>query len=166
MNEGSLDSGHGLPKLSEWAARQNAVLEKRKASQGNDMDKLRAGFDMMHLKMESDKRMQLAKTDEEREAIARDLVEQAQAVMLRILWTTTVVDITATLHETCKMVFFDQSVDAETRKLRASAVKQLGQVWMDIPEPKGQESDAAKLYEDAAFAAMLETMSRKDEATK
>ena len=87
--------------------------------------------------------------------------------MLRILWTTTVVDITATLHETCKMVFFDQSVDSDTRKQRAAAVKQLGQVWMSIPEPEDQQKkDATKLYEEAAFAAMLETMSRKDEANK
>lgn len=166
MNEGSLENGHGMPKLSEWAARQNAAFEKRKAAQETDMEKIRAGFDMMHMKLEAEKRMQSAKTDEEKEAIARSLQEEAQAITLRILWTTTVVDITATLHEACKMVFFDQSVDAETRKHRAAAVKQLGLKWMGIPEPEDQQKDAAKLYEEAAFAAMLETMSRKDEAKK
>jgi hypothetical protein len=166
MNEGSIENGRGLPKLSEWAARQNAALEKRKAAQETDMEKIRAGFDMMHMKMEAERKMQTAKTDEEKEEIAKSLQEQAHAILLRILWTTTVVDITATLHETCKMVFFDQSVDGETRKQRAAAVKQLGEVWMDIPEPEDQQKDAAKLYEEAAFAAMLETMSRKDEAKK
>lgn len=166
MNEGSLESGHGLPKLSEWAARQNAAIEKRKAAQESDMEKIRAGFDMMHLQLEAQQKMQAAQTDEEKEEIAKALQEQAHSIMLRILWTTTVVDITATLHETCKMVFYDQSVDAETRKQRAAAVKQLGLLWMGIPQPEGQQKDAAKLYEEAAFAAMLETMSRKDEGGK
>ena len=166
MNEGSIENGHSLPKLSEWADRQNAAFEKRKAAQESDMEKIRAGFDMLHMKLEAEKKMQSAQTDEEKEEIAKSLQMQAHAILLRILWTTTVVDITSTLHETCKMVFFDRSVEADTRKHRAAAVKQLGQVWMAIPELEDQQKDATKLYEEAAFAAMLETMSRKDEAKK
>lgn len=39
---------------------------------------------------------------------------------------------------------------------------------MDCPAPKtesGEEKNAKELYEEAAFAAMLETMKQKDEAT-
>jgi hypothetical protein len=63
------------------------------------------------------------------------------------------------------MIFFDQSVDKAIRKQRALGLQKLGQVFQACPPPEGQEDkDAKTLYEEAAFAAMLETIKRKDEA--
>ena len=119
---------------------------------------------MMKSKAEMDQKMAQATTDEEKQAIAKEMEENVQGILLRVMWTTTVVDITSALHEATKMLFFDQSVDKDTLKLRASAVKALGQIWMDCPAPETDEKAPAKLYEEAAFAAMVETMKRRDEA--
>jgi len=87
-------------------------------------------------------------------------------VMMRIIWTTTSVDIASTIHETCQMVFFDQSVSKGVRELRAKAIKKLGQIFKACPEPERTERErmnAKKLFEEASMAATLETMKRKDE---
>ena len=65
------------------------------------------------------------------------------------------------------MVFFDKAVDKTIRKKRAEGLKLLGQTFMDCPAPKnetGEEKNAKEMYEEAAFAAMLETMKQKDES--
>jgi X-domain of DnaJ-containing len=142
-------------------------MEKRKDANSNKIETMRAGMDMMKLKAKLDKRMHDAKTDEEKSAIAKEMEEGAVDILLRVLWTTTVVDITSTIYETCQMVFMDHSVDKETLKLRAKAVKSLGQIFMDTQEKKVENEeykDAKRLYEEAAFAAMLETIKRKDDA--
>lgn len=165
MFEGSMDSGIGLPGLAKWAERQHMILEKKKASQDNQLNQLRAGLDMMKLQAEAQLKIQEAQTDEEKEQLAKEFQKESSAVLLRILWTATVVDITSAIHETTKMVFFDHGVDVETRKLRASAVKTLGEIWMETPLPDDiPPKDAAQIYEEAAFAAMVETMNRRDEA--
>ena len=164
MFEGSIDSGIGLPSLSKWAARQQATLDKKKVKQDAQMDQLRAGMDMMKIKVEMEQKLAAATTEEEKNAVIRQHEESVQAIMLRIMWTTTVVDITSAIHETTKMVFFDQSVDKETQKLRAAAVKTLGKIWMECPAPESDGKTQSQLYEEAAFAAMVETMNRKDQA--
>jgi hypothetical protein len=67
------------------------------------------------------------------------------------------------------MTFYDQAVDVETRKLRARGVRELGQIFADCPassqDEAGKKMDAKTIYEEAAFAAMLETMKHKDEAS-
>ena len=65
------------------------------------------------------------------------------------------------------MVFFDQSVDKETRKRRAHGVKNLGQIFQATPEPPASEGkkSARAMFEEAALAATIETMKRKDEAS-
>ena len=165
MYEGSIESGQGLPSLSKWAANQQASLEKRKAANDNQMQLLKAGMAMMRAQAELQRKLNDAKTDEEKEDLKQKMQEKASDITLQVLWTTAVVDMTSAIHETTQMVFFDQSVDKDTRKHRAAAVKTLGQIWMDCPEPKKQEEkDAKTLYEEAAFAAMLETVKRRDEA--
>ena len=122
----------------------------------------------MKLQAEAQQKMKQADTDEERQQIQQDLQKRSVDVLLRVMWTTTTVDITATLFETAQMVFFDRSVSAKVRQQRAAAVLQLGAIWMDtpVPETSGDASvkDGQTLYEEAAFAAMLETIKRKDEA--
>lgn len=163
-----MDSGQGLPSISRWAAKNRAIMDKKRSAGKSKREAIKAGTDMMKMQAEADQKMQAAQTDEERRQIQADLQKSAAEVLLRVLWTTTTVDITAALHETTQMVFFDRSVDPDVRKHRAAAVRQLGQIWMDTPEPETAATDEAKdaqqLYEEAALAAMLETLKRKDEA--
>lgn len=65
------------------------------------------------------------------------------------------------------MIFFDQSVDKDTRKRRAVAVKNLGEIFQATHEPPATEGKktARAMFEEAALAATIETMKRKDEAT-
>ena len=108
-----------------------------------------------------------AATEEERKEKAAAM-EQAQMFgMLNIMWTTTVVDITTTLHQVVQMVLHDQSVDLSTRKRRAGGLQEMGAIFMALsaPNESDQPEDAKKMYEEAAFAAMLETIKRKEEAS-
>ena len=167
MNEGESASGHGLPSLGQWAAAQKAKSEKNRGSTQNKIETLKAGIDLMKLQQELQAKMAAAKTDEEKAAVQKEMEEASVGILLRVLWTTTVVDISSTIHETCQMVFFDQAVSEEVRLKRVAAVKALGQIWMDTESPASEneeEKDAKRLYEEAAFAAMLETIKRKDEA--
>jgi hypothetical protein len=112
--------------------------------------------------------LEAAKTDDEKAALQREMAEAMTATMLRIIWTTTTVDIMSAIHEACQMVFFDQSVNKDTRKRRAQAVKKLGEIFLAVPEPEypdGEKKDAQVLFEEASMAATLETIRRKDEAT-
>ena len=123
---------------------------------------------MMKIHAEINEKMAKATTEEEKEELNQKLMNASLDVMLRVLWTTTVVDITSTIQETTQMVFFDTSVDAAVQKDRVAAVKTLGSLWMNMAQPVGDDSDAVKdarqLYEEAAFAAMLETVKRQDDA--
>jgi len=126
-----------------------------------------AGVEMMTLQEKAAQELAETNTEEERKDkwAAR---EQVQTSMHIFLWTINVVDITTTLHEVAQMVLHDQSVDKDTRKMRASGLKNLGEIFMACPAPteSGQPEDTKKLYEEAAFAAMLETIKRKEEAAQ
>ena len=165
---GSAESGIGMPSIGKWAANQKAKLDSKSEKNKNQMETLRTGIGMMGLQQKFMQRMEMASTDEEKAAIQQEMESAMSITMLKILWTTTVVDITNTLYEVIQMVLFDQSVDKATRERRAHGLKKLGQVFMDCPEPElgenEEEKDAKKLYEEAAFAAMLETIKKKEDA--
>ncbi|GKY96621.1 hypothetical protein MPSEU_000621700 [Mayamaea pseudoterrestris] len=163
MYQGSMNSGHGLPSASQWALRQKAILDKKKMQNENAMGGMRAGVDMFKLQADLVTKMQAAQTVDEREAVQKELNDAAMGIMLRMLWTTTVVDVTSTLYEVTHMVLFDQDVDKETRWRRSEAIKALGSAFMAAPAPKNNgDQDLKQMYEDAAFAAMLETVKRRD----
>lgn len=167
--EGSLDSGHGLPSIAKWAAKTQASVEAKHTEQKGKMEQLRAGLDMMKIQAEVQEKLAKATTDEEKAALNDKLTNASIEIMLRVLWTTTVVDITATIQETTQMVFFDSSVTQEVHLRRVAAVKTLGSIWMNLAELTDtnidtKAKDARQLYEEAAFAAMLETVKRQDEA--
>jgi curved DNA-binding protein CbpA len=126
MYEGSLDNGQGLPSISQWAKARRADLDKRNAANSNKLKTLQHGMTMMKLQQEMQQKMQRAETEEEKRKIAKEHEEGALEIMLQILWTTTVVDLTSTLHEVCHMVFYDQAVDKTKRKHRAEAIRILG----------------------------------------
>lgn len=163
---GSLDSGIGMPGISKWAKGHQANMQYSNQKTKGKMDTLKGGMKMMETanKMEAEKKK--ATTEEEKQQVEKKHEKEIHEALLNVMWTTTVVDITATIHETVQMVLFDKAVDKETRKRRAHGLKKLGEVFMETPEVKqeGEEKDAKKMYEDAAFAAMLETIQRKDAA--
>lgn len=162
---GCVDSGIGMPSISEWAKNRQAYLEKGQMKTGGKIGVVKAGLDMMTLQQKFEKKRAEAKTDEERAAIDKELEEAASMTLLKVLWTVTSIDITNTLFETVQMLLHDVSVtDKEIRKQRAKALEALGQVFMDCPDPEaGKEKDAKQLYEEAAHAAMLELIKKKEE---
>eukprot|EP00980_Cylindrotheca_fusiformis_P022951 scaffold9948_cov129-Cylindrotheca_fusiformis.AAC.19 len=161
---GSNESGIGLPSIGKWAEAQKAKRKRKKAGTKNQVESFMASLDAMELSEEYKRKIEAAKTSEEKAELQREFEEATQAIMLRLIWTTTAVDITSTIHETCQMTFFDQSVDKETRKQRAHAVKKLGLIFQACPEPEKTMEDAKNLFEEAALAAMVETVKEKDEA--
>jgi len=166
---GALDSGVGTPSISEWASSRHAKLKKGRADAKNQIDTIKAAMDTMQMQHRAAAELSKAKTEEEKKAAEDELAKDLHVGMLRVFWTMTVVDITATLHETIQMVLFDQSVTLDARKRRAHGIKKLGEIFMECPKPEPKEGDATanaqRLYEEAAFAAMLETIQRKDQAS-
>jgi hypothetical protein len=132
------------------------------------MDTLRSGMTMMTMQAKFQEKLAKATSDEEKADIQEEMESALSTTLLKLLWTTTTVDLTNTLYETMQMVLFDQSVEKKTREHRAHGLKKLGEVFMACPEPElgenEEEKDAKKLYEEAAFAAMLETIKKKEEA--
>jgi curved DNA-binding protein CbpA len=164
MYQGSMNNGQGIPNLAQWAERQKAQMDKKSKQNETKMKGMQAGVDMLKLQAELAQKMELAQTDEEKQTLANELESHSVGILLRILWTTTVVDLTSTIDEMTHMVFYDQAVEGDKRMARAEAVKKLGSIWMQVEQPKVTEGekDAKQVYEDAAFAAMLETVKRRD----
>mmetsp|Transcript_7093 Transcript_7093/g.12831 ORF Transcript_7093/g.12831 Transcript_7093/m.12831 type:complete len:555 (-) Transcript_7093:96-1760(-) len=161
---GSNESGIGMPSIGDWAKGRKAKMTTSGDKSKNQVETLKAGMTMMQMQAKAQAEMEQAKTEEEKKKIQERLQKEMSASMLNVMWTTTVVDITSTLHETCQMVLFDKSVDKETRERRAHGLKALGEIFEACPEPEQEaDIDAARLYEEAAFAAMLETIQRKEQ---
>mmetsp|Transcript_24908 Transcript_24908/g.52201 ORF Transcript_24908/g.52201 Transcript_24908/m.52201 type:complete len:542 (+) Transcript_24908:105-1730(+) len=164
---GSLDSGIGMPSIAKWAKGHAASMERQGETSKAKRDGLVAGMKMVTMQQTAAKDIAAATTDEERKAKMDEMEEKMTTGMLGVMWTTTVVDITTTLHEVAQMVLFDQSVDRDTRKRRGFGLKHLGEIFMAVsPSGEGVPANAKTLYEDAAFAAMLETIKRKEEASQ
>ena len=165
---GSNDSGLGLPSIAKWADGKKAKNRMARAGSKNQWETMMATVDAMKVQAEFQQKLQEAKSDDEKAALEREMADAMTSTMLRIIWTTTTVDIMTAIHEACQMVFFDQSVDKDIRKRRAQAVQKLGEIFTAVPEPEypeGEKKDAKALFEEASMAATLETIRRKDEAT-
>lgn len=163
---GSFDSGIGMPSISEWAHGQVAQIKKKHEQAKSKFSAIQAGVQMLQINEKSKEALAGADTDAARRNVESDLERDNLQILLQIMWTVTAVDITSTLYETCQMLFFDKSVsDRNIRKTRALAVKRLGEIFTNSPEPEYQDEDvtARHIYEEAAFAAMLETIKKKEE---
>ena len=125
-----------------------AQMEKSADATKAKRDNLMAGMKMMKLQQKQAKELDEAKSDAEKQDKQAEMEAVMTEGMLNIMWTTTVVDITGTLHETIQLVLHDQSVDADTRKRRAYGLKHLGQIFMDCPAQTKTSGDAKKLYEE------------------
>jgi len=164
---GSLDSGIGMPSIAAWANSKSAKLKSGSEARKNKRKGVFAGLNMMQLQMKAQQEIAKANTDEEKKNIEEEMQKEMTPALLNIMWITSVVDISTTLHETCQMVLFDISVDKDTREKRGKALEAIGDALMKVPPPEEEEGggkDAQKLYEEAAFNAMIETIKRKDEA--
>jgi len=162
---GSLDSGIGLPSVTHWARSRQAQSKRSTYKSSQCRNALFAGLSVLQTTYQYQQAIRTASTPDHRDRIHTDYRNHMAQSLLNVLWTTTVVDITSTLHETSQMLLFDVSIDKDTRKKRALALKALGNTFLSIPPPQQHgDHDAAKLYEQAAFAAMLETIKRRDEA--
>lgn len=162
---GSNESGIGMPTISDWAKSKEAKFRKAQAGSKHKMESFEATMSIMKIKEEYMEKINAATTDDEKKALENEEAEKSQDVLLQLVWTTTVVDITSTIHETCQMVFFDQSVDKNTRKKRAHGVRELGIIFQECQAPEGVNRHARDLFEDASLAATVETMKRKDAAS-
>jgi len=161
---GSSRSGMGMPSIAQWAKAQQSKMEGSADTSKAKRDNLMAGMKMMTLQQTHQAEISKATTEEERKEKVAAMEQELTLGMLNVMWTTTVVDITATLHEVVEMVLKDQSVDKDARKRRAYGLKHLGEIFMECKGSPSIGGDAKKLYEEAAFAAMLETIKRKEEA--
>lgn len=164
---GSRDSGVGMPSISHWAKSHYAGMKQGNLERHAKMDTMVAGMNMMKVQQKAAEKAAKATTESQRKLADTENEQNVHEGMLNMMWTTTVVDITSTLHETIQMVLFDQSVSKEMRKQRAEGLKVLGGIMIASKklEPD-QPHNAQKLYEEAAFAAMLETIQRKEEAAQ
>lgn len=167
---GSKDSGIGIPSVKKWASGKVAGTRMFGRKNKNQWKSKAATLDIMRVQSEYQKKIEFATSEVEKQHLEQEMATVSTNVMMRIIWTTTSVDITSTIHETCQMVFFDQGVDKKVRELRAKAVKRLGAVFQECSAELQREgegsgrTDAKLLFEEAAMAATLETIKRKDES--
>lgn len=88
--------------------------------------------------------------------------EETLPVMITLMWNGTVIDITSTLREVVMKICKDVSVDEETRKKRAEAIRELGIIWEEqrsSEEDKHRQS-ARSLFAAATAAAMEATLNK------
>jgi len=162
---GAKDSSIGMPSITKWASGKLAGTRLQNRNNKNQWESTTATIDIMRVQSEYKKKIEIANSEKEKQQLEQELARESSNVMMRIIWTTTSVDITSTIHETCQMVFFDQSVDKKIREMRAKAVKRLGKIFQECSAPQRTEEkmlDAKMLFEEAAMAATLETIKRKD----
>jgi len=166
---GSLDSGVGLPSIGKWAASLVARRKLIKETARRQKKTLYTGLSMLQAAMKLQKELDQTTQEDKKKKLEQAFKKEMAEAVLLTLWTTSAVDITNSIHTACQMVFFDKTVDARSRLIRAKAVKVLGEVFLKIefvPNVDDIETplDAQEIYERAAFAALLETVKGKDEA--
>jgi curved DNA-binding protein CbpA len=163
---GSADSGIGMPSISKWAKSKAAHFDQSKKNRKNQTNTIFAGLSLLQMQLKFKAEMQKVASDEEKAKLEAEFQKEYVATTLKVMWTITAVDITSTIFETCQMVFFDKSVDNASRKTRGKAVYDLGDVFMKAAQASDpmRASVAQKVYQEAAEAAMLETMKRKEDS--
>merc|ERR1712150_149046 len=126
---------------------------------------VKEGLKLIMAGKEAQEAMEKANTEPEKQFIAEKLVKDQLAAMLKVMWTMTAVDVTSTVHEACQMIFFDKSVkDKSILKKRGKGIRLLGETFLACPKPEDNSDDYSSMFEEAAFAAMLETVKRKEDS--
>ena len=106
---------------------------KKRAQNKATLDTFQSAMNTATRSKEAQERMDNAKTEKERQAIAEEISKDHVDLMLELMWTLTTVDVTSTLHEAIQMLLFDKSIDKKTSKKRAKGLKRLGEVFTSIP---------------------------------
>lgn len=159
-----MDSGIGMPSITKWAKGKSAEMKKDSTKKHSEIESLKAGIDMMKLNAKVQEDLKNATSEDEKKMIAEMFSKDQLALTLQIMWTVTAVDVTSTIHEACQMVFFNKAYDKMVHKRLGQGVATLGETFLRCPEPEGREKDPFKLYEEATFAATLETIKRKEDS--
>lgn len=157
-----------MPAISKWAQKQLAEVKSRGEMVGQQINKT-IGGDRDRQSLEENVRIAIEKSegDARAEGLAKDILKKSalQSKALKLLWQQTVVDITNTVHEAVQMVLYDRNVSNDVRKKRAEALECLGEIFSNetgkdqpIPEEAG--------LQEVAFSAILETMWRKEKASR
>lgn len=151
--------------MAAWAKKQQADLKKAAETSAFKVSRVVGDTDLHTVRAAISSSDIAYKLPEEQAQLQKELNEQLRGTLLRSMWTTTVLDITNTLHEAIQMVLFDLSVDPEIRRKRAEGLKLLGDIFSSQPRPEGANfaMDGQLSYEEVAFAAMLETCVRKEQ---
>jgi len=164
---GSLDAGIGMPGISKWATSHYTEMKRGHQKNVQQVNTIKATMEIAQAQAHAQEALQTAETEEDKQKASKAIEEEIGAATLKLMWMTTTVDITTTLHETCQMVLYDKSVDKDVRKRRGHGLKALGEIFMKTPIPEHhdeKQKGAREMYEEAAFAAMLETVKRKEDA--
>jgi hypothetical protein len=151
--------------MTAWAKKQQADLRKTAETGAFKISRVVGDTDLQAVRAAISSSDFAYKSQEEQARLQKELNEQLRGSLLKSMWTTTVLDITNTLHEAIQMVLFDLSVDPEIRRKRAEGLKLLGDIFSSQPRPEGANfaMDGQLSYEEVAFAAMLETCVRKEQ---
>lgn len=85
---------------------------------------------------------------------------------LEVMWQITSLDLSSTLHEVVVKVIKDKSASPEDRKARAEAIVALGEIYENArsKDPKQRAMSARGIFQNAAEAAMEETMKKNSES--
>mmetsp|Transcript_31922 Transcript_31922/g.52673 ORF Transcript_31922/g.52673 Transcript_31922/m.52673 type:complete len:539 (+) Transcript_31922:152-1768(+) len=162
---GSVDSGLGMPSMTDWAKKQYSSLKEGTESSAFQMSHMAGSSDETVVKSAINCSEYVDKSPEEQKELQRKLQQEVRYNFVRSMWTTTVLDITNTVHEAAQMVLFDHAVDKATRLKRGEGLKLMGEIFAAQPRPEGPNfaMDGQLAYEEVAFSAMLETCVRKDQ---
>lgn len=88
---GSLESGIGMPSIRKWAEGQQASAKERRVANKNQFQTMMASLDAMKVQMEFQEKVKAAATDEEKVKLQNEMEEATEDIMLKVIWTTTVV---------------------------------------------------------------------------
>jgi hypothetical protein len=166
--QGALDSGVGMPSIVAWARSKKAGMGIGSAKRNAEMEQMRSTFGILKMTMDASKMMGKASSEDERRQVEVNAEMEMLPALVNLFWMTTVVDITATLHEACEIVLFDQSQVKEKRIARANALVELGEVYQDVAKEHGAKMEisssmAGEMFHEATLKAQLETIRRREE---
>ncbi|GMI17637.1 hypothetical protein TrLO_g4458 [Triparma laevis f. longispina] len=173
---GAFDSGIGTPSIQAWAKSWRAGHRERKVERKAKISALTSAFKSAKVSAKASADRAAAQDDHARKDVDAKLQHDAIPHVVNIFWSTTVCDITATLHEVCEKVLFDHAVTVNRRKARANALLSLGAEFTNVVIQSSSSkshnlpehpdfSEAEAVFQEATLQAQLETIRRAEEKT-
>jgi hypothetical protein len=163
---GSWESGIGWPSLSNWAHRQNLLLQRQVAETVHKMETFAGDVRQLSVEQEvQSSELNRAVTAEQRDEISEELYERIGETVLDMLWEQTAADVTLTLHEAAQHVLHDQDCTNDTRKKRADALEALGEIFQNAAGTYSSDTEIEEeqaRHERVAFFAVLDNIRRSE----